>query len=159
MGTHKLDGVLIWIIRLETKYGVAVGIQHDSVPSHRHLRKRSAAIVGAGFPLGSSDCLKIVAMEVEWMSAFIIIVDNDLNNFIPSQYKSIGVGSIYIAVGGDRTGRHGRVQCRHLRSNIRYIIEESTVTIISNYTGLGYIYISRLTSSHHHPDFPSLHRA
>lgn len=71
------------------------------------------------------------------MSAFIIIVDNDLNNFTLSEYKSIRVGSIYIAVGGERTGRQGRVERRHLRSNIRYFVEKSTITIISNYIRLG----------------------
>lgn len=149
---QSVGGVLIWIVRLETKHKVSVGIHHDGVPSHRHFWERRIARVGAGCLLRSGDGLKGVAVEVEWMFAFIIVVEDDLNDFTFLEDEGVRVGAIDLAVGGQRTGRHDRVKCRNLRANIRDVVEEGTITMVRGHTELD---ISGLTSLHRHPGCPS----
>lgn len=132
----NVGDILIWIVRLETKHKVSVGIHHDSVPSHGHLWKRRIAGVEAGSLLRSGNSLESVAVEVEWMSAWIIVVEDDLNNFALFKDKRIRVGSVDLAVGGQRTGRHDRVQCRYLGANKRDVVEKGTRTMVRDHTGV-----------------------
>ena len=91
------------------------------------------------------------------MSSFIIVVDNDLNDFTFLEEESIRVHSVYLTVYGERTRRHDRVECRHLWANIRDVVEEGTRIKVSD--DREFEYLSGPTSLHHHPSCPSSRRA
>lgn len=87
------------------------------------------------------------------MFAFVIVVEDNLNDFTFLEDEGVRVGAVDLAVGGQRSGRHDRVKCRHLGANIRYVVEKGTRIMVRGHTGC--YNLSGLTSLHRHPDCPS----
>lgn len=113
------------IVGLEPQYDVAVWMNEKSVTPHGFRWESLISNVRAGLFLRANHCLERVAMQMEGMLAGIIIVQNDLDNLILTQDKSIRVTAVDDGIGGVvPSGQHG-VERRDLWLDVRHIIEES----------------------------------
>lgn len=152
MRVDKASDGLIWVICLETKYNISVGFYHNSVSSHGHFRKGFVADVETSCFLGSNDCLETVAVEMEWVFAFIIVIDDNLHNIAFLENEGVGVDAVNLCIGGRKTGRHDGVKRRNLWTDIRDVVEEGTVGYVRDVPNEGSL---RLTSSHRPRGCPS----
>ena len=97
-------GRLIRIVGPEAQDNVAHWPDHDGVPSHGHGREGLVADVVAGVFFGADDGLEGVAVEMEGMSASVVVVEYYFNYLIMFQDVRIRVDPVDGSIVGEFTG-------------------------------------------------------
>lgn len=97
-------GRLIWVVGAEAEDEVSVWSDEDGVSLHWDFGEGFVVGVVASVVGGAHDCLEAVAVEVEGMSAGVVVVENDFHNFVSLQDEGIRVDAVD---GGVRSGEAG----------------------------------------------------
>ena len=102
---RKLGGEeLIWIVGLEAKDDVAIGLHLEDVAAHRRFGEGDVVGEGALLVLRAGDGLECVTVQMEGVLARIFAVEDDLDDLVFLQHQSIGVGPIDAGVSGHIAG-------------------------------------------------------
>lgn len=96
-GTH------IWIVGAESKNHVTIRSYHNGISSHRNFRERSVIEVESGFLIRTDNGLKSMSVQVEWMLAGVIVVEDYLDNLVLFENISVNIGSVNGSIGGRGT--------------------------------------------------------
>lgn len=99
------EGGLIWIVGAEAEDEVSVWADEDGVAPHGDFGEGFVIDEVAGVLGGADDCLEGVAVEVEGMTAGVIVVEDDFDDLVFLENESVGVDAVDGGVGcGDAGG-------------------------------------------------------
>lgn len=125
-GRLWMSGILIWVVGAESQDDVAIWSHHEGVSSHRNIRESYIVGVDASVIIGTDNSLKSVPVQMEGMLAGILAVEDNLNDLVLLQYKSIDVGSVNSCVHGCSTGCESGEKGWDFRLDVGDIVEECT---------------------------------
>ena len=119
------------VVAAEAQHDVAVGAHPEGIAAHGYRREGGVGrIVVAAVLLAASDGLEVVAMEVEGMFAWVVVVQDDLNDLVVGEYKGICVDAIDGWVGGVIAGGDGGIEGGKPRTDVGDAVEEGIVGAI-----------------------------
>lgn len=87
-------------------------------------------IIGPGIVIAARDDLESMSVEMERMLAWIVIVDNDLDDFVGCEDEGIGVRSVDHGVCGVLASRENSIKCRNLGMDISNVVEKRVVCAV-----------------------------
>jgi hypothetical protein len=114
------------VVRYIAEYNVSRWLDKNCIPTHRSLGESDIVGVDTSVFVGSSNKLKVVAMQMERMLSRIEIVDNDLNNLILLQNVRVCIDSVDSWVRGVVAGSHDSVKGWNHRCHVGNTVEEGT---------------------------------
>ena len=80
---------LIRIICTESEYNITTGLDHEGISSHWHFGKGLVTIIEACILFGADNGLKSMAVEMKRVSAGIIVIEHNLDNFIAAEDEGV----------------------------------------------------------------------
>lgn len=127
-GGQKARGRHIRVIGSEAQDDVSHRPHHESVPSHWHCGESFVSHVLASIFSGANSGLECVAVEMEGMSARVVVVEYDLYNVVVLQDVGVRIDAIDGGVVGKVAGGKSGVEGRDFRGDICYVVEECAMT-------------------------------
>ena len=119
------------VIGAETDDEVAVGADHEGVAAHGDGGECLVADVVSRFFLGADDGLEVVAVEVEGVFAWVVVVEDDLDDLVLLEDEGVGVGGVDGGVEGGGAGGEGGVEGGHFGADVGDVVEEGVVGAVA----------------------------
>ena len=120
-------GRLIRVVGAEAEDDVAHWSHHEGVPPHGHLRHGLVSDIVTAVVVGAGDGLELVAVQVEWVAACVVVIEDDFDNVVFLKDVRIGVDGVDGSVIGIRAGAEGCVKRGDFGSDVGYVVEGGTV--------------------------------
>lgn len=116
------------VVRAEAKDHVSIGAHEDGITAHGNRGRRGGVVrvVDSSIVLTSGNKLEGMAVKMERMLARVVVVEDDLDDFVLPKDKGVGVASVNNWIGGVGASRKNSVEGWHLWSNVGDIVEECT---------------------------------
>ena len=114
------------VVGAETEDDVAVGSDHEGVSTHGDFGEGLIVDVVARELLGADDGLEGVAVEMEGVLAWIVVVEDDFDNVVLFENVRVDVDAIDGGIAGCFARSMGGVETRYLRADVRHIVEKRT---------------------------------
>lgn len=118
------------VIGLEAQDDIAVGVEDEGISSHGDGGEGGGGNVGvlkgASFFFGAVEGLEVVPVEMEGMTAWVDVVDDDFDDLVFFQDEAVRVGAVNGWVGGEGAGGEGRVEGWDFGVGVGYVVEEGT---------------------------------
>jgi len=88
------------VVRPESHHKVSLRVRHESVPPHRRGRELGmvARVIESSICFRSPDDLEVVPVQMEWVFASIVVVQDDLNDLALFKDESVRVSTVYYGV-------------------------------------------------------------
>lgn len=122
---------LIRIVGAEAQDDVPHGSDHEGVSAHGHGWEGFVADVVAAVVVAAGDGLEGVTVEVEGVSACVVVVDDDVDDVVFLQDEGVGVGAVDVGVGCRLAGCEGCVEGGDLGGDVGDVVEEGVFCTIS----------------------------
>lgn len=108
------------IVGFESHNEIAVRPHHERISAHWLCREDRLVetAVKAAIWLCPPDCLEFVSVQMEWMLAGIVIVEDDLDDVSLIQDERVGVVAVHLRISCLGTSIHDAVQRGHNRWSI-----------------------------------------
>ena len=106
----RWGGELIWIIGAEPQYDIPVRSHGESIPPHWHGGKSFIPYIIAGVVGGAGYGLEGVAVQVERVTAGVVVVEDDIDDLVAFEDEGVGVGGVDGGIGGILACREGSVE-------------------------------------------------
>lgn len=123
------------VVCSEPQNDVSIRPNDEGIATHRRSREIRLRNIGIGERAtvfgGAVQRLEIVAVQVEGVTAWIEVVDNDLDDFVALEHKWVGICAVYLCVCRRVTSREDGVESRHLGSLVGDIVEEGIVCAVA----------------------------
>jgi hypothetical protein len=86
-----------WVVGPEPHYKIALRVCHESVPTHRHVWELGVVVrvIEASICFRSPHDLEVMPMQMEWMLAGIVVVQDDLYDLALLKDEGVGVAAVY----------------------------------------------------------------
>ena len=119
-----------WVVGAEAEDDVAVWGRHEGISLHRDGRKGFVAYPVTGILLGARNGLESVAVEVERVAAFVVVVEDDFNDVVLFEDEGVGVGAVDDGIGGEGAGSKGSVESWDFGTRVGVVVEEGVIDAV-----------------------------
>ncbi len=99
-GLWEGGGGLIRIVGTEPQHDISIRSHGESIPSHWHSGKSFIPYIIPAVVGGAGYGLEDVAVQVEGMTAGVVVVEDDVDDLVAFEDKGVGVGGVDGGIGG-----------------------------------------------------------
>lgn len=146
-----------WVVGAEAQDDVALGSDEDGVAAHGRGREGGVigSIVESCFFGAAVDRLEDVAVQVERVLSWVVIVEDDFDDLVMAEDELVRVRAVDCGVGCIRAGGKDGVEGWDFRTDVGLVVEEGAVRVSASECLATSSLRARLTSSHRHRGYPS----
>ena len=119
-----------WVVGAEAEDNVAVGGRHEGISLHRNSWKCLVACPITCVLLGARNSLEGVAVEMERVAAFVVVVEDDFDHVVLLEDEGVGIGAVDNGVGGEGAGGEGGVEGGDFWAGVGMVVEEGVVDAV-----------------------------
>ena len=104
MGRFGWGERLIRVIGTEAQYDVSVRSYGEGIPPHWHSGECFIAYIIPAVVVRAGYGLEGVAVQVEGVTAGVVVVDDDVDDLVAFEDEGVGIGGVDGGIGGILTG-------------------------------------------------------
>ena len=114
------------VVGAEAEDDVAVRVYHEGVATHGDGGKGLVHDVVAGVRGRADDGLEVVAVQVEGVFAWVVVVEDDFDGLVFGEDEGVGVGAVDVGDVCGCGGCEGGVEGWDFGGDVGGIVEEGT---------------------------------